>query len=103
MKLILISRHNKSEAGLIPALCLSNRDIYERIGVQSQPLEQRIKFWEGIQVGDKDSVGRPVICLMRNPLRQGGGFFIITRTARSAAAPEKACARRLVCFGGHTV
>lgn len=37
------------EAGVNPALCLSNREIDERIGVSSQPL-QRI-LWEGILVG----------------------------------------------------
>jgi len=32
------------EAGVNPALCLSNREIYERICVRSQSLER--KLWE---------------------------------------------------------
>lgn len=56
------------EAGANPALCLSNREIYERICVKSQSLERTL--WEGgpsrqrhtLKVRDprKDKVGRPV-------------------------------------------
>ena len=37
------------EAGVSPALCLSNREIDERIGVSTQPLQNIL--WEGISVG----------------------------------------------------
>ena len=46
------SYQDKSEAGVIPALCLSNRDIDERAGGQRKSLEPRL--WEGALVGYKD-------------------------------------------------
>ncbi len=55
----MLKKIQHSEAGVNPALCLSNREIYERICVRSQSLEHLL--WE-----DGPSRQRERRCLPRN-------------------------------------